>query len=305
MNPAAVARLTFVVVLSKTILVASMSAADLGRQLADAARKGKDKNVLSLLKAGASVDAVDKKGKSALLLAIENGHEEIAGLLVLRGASVDNLAGGAADFALSWLISEDDPSDRATLLRKRGATADSPRGRRILRIAAGRGEKKLVERCLDLGVDINARDQAVRLILEKAGDVTFQSEKRVPEGPDALVRAIQSNHPEVVALLLERGAEPNRKFVHRNGEITCFPLPQVGKLLCPNTIVTPQIPPVFEVERTPLCTAADLGHVEILRLLLDKGAKENPAVCSASELAQASGHSDAAELIRAKLGPQR
>ena len=71
--------------------------------LIDVSGKGRKDAVVLLLEKGASVDAQDKNGYTALHWASWNGHLEVVGTLLDRGASVnvqDNNGDTALFFAL-------------------------------------------------------------------------------------------------------------------------------------------------------------------------------------------------------------
>lgn len=72
-------------------------AQDVGQSLRDAARAGETQSVRDLL-AGAApgVDAADGTGRTALMCAVEGGHDEIVGILLAAGASVDRQEGSGA-----------------------------------------------------------------------------------------------------------------------------------------------------------------------------------------------------------------
>ncbi len=58
--------------------------ADLGRDLLTAARKGQAQRVRELLNQGAPIDAKDKQGRSALVLAAESEHTDVVAILLAR-----------------------------------------------------------------------------------------------------------------------------------------------------------------------------------------------------------------------------
>jgi uncharacterized protein len=55
----------------------------------DVAEEAGIKLVTQLLDKGASVDEADDRGRTALMIAAERGHEAIADLLIARGAAAD------------------------------------------------------------------------------------------------------------------------------------------------------------------------------------------------------------------------
>jgi ankyrin repeat protein len=91
-------------------------------------------------------------------------------------------------------------------------------------------------------------------------------------GTTPLYKAAVQGETEIVGMLLEAGADPNRES---GGED----------------------------EGTPLCAAASWGHTEIVRLLLQHGAHPNAietpdkGVMTALEWAQRNGHSAVVQLL--------
>ena len=65
------------------------TAADLGPDLRNAARKGDAAAIASLLSKGASVDSADKQGRTPLMLAAERGRAAAVKLLLEKGAKAD------------------------------------------------------------------------------------------------------------------------------------------------------------------------------------------------------------------------
>lgn len=96
-----------------------------GKALVRAALDGHTDEVQALLDKGVDVNAVDKRGSTALMVAAWKGHSDIVKLLLDRGADV-NLKKG------------DD-----------GSTA--------LMVAALEGHSDIVKALLDKGADVNAR----------------------------------------------------------------------------------------------------------------------------------------------------
>ena len=70
--------------------VAAAAAQDVGQGLRDRARAGQTQLVRDLLAAGApDLDAADGTGRTALMYAVEGGHDEIVEMLLAAGASPD------------------------------------------------------------------------------------------------------------------------------------------------------------------------------------------------------------------------
>ncbi len=90
-----------------TLFVLAISApagsqtATLARGLHAAATRGDPGSLDEALDAGDDIDARDGLGRTALLLAVEHGHAEIAGTLLARGASVN---AQAANRDTPWLL---------------------------------------------------------------------------------------------------------------------------------------------------------------------------------------------------------
>jgi uncharacterized protein len=204
-----------------------------------------------------------RAGTSALLLAVENGHFELAVELVKAGADPnDQRSGCAALHMISWVRkpnrgdSEDgDPppigSGKLTSLEfvkelvALGAKVDLPQkrgvpGRGILsRIgatpliaAASTSDVALLRTCIELGADPKlANADGTTPLLAAAGVGVGAPEEAAGSEPEAL---------EVVEILLKLGADPNA--VDKNGE-------------------------------TAMHGAAYRNHPKVVQLLADKGAR--------------------------------
>lgn len=59
------------------------------QELCDAAVAGDETSVARLLTAGADVDAKDRYGQTALMLAATHGHDGVVGILLAHGADTD------------------------------------------------------------------------------------------------------------------------------------------------------------------------------------------------------------------------
>ena len=71
------------------LLTVKVSAADLGPDLLNAAKKGQTDQVRVLLEKGAALESQDKNGRTALMLAAQHGHPDSVSLLLAKGAKAD------------------------------------------------------------------------------------------------------------------------------------------------------------------------------------------------------------------------
>lgn len=143
-----------------------------------AARIGNDDMVRLLLDAGAALD-LESDTDTALAWAAINGHPETVALLIAAGAGLSSrTAEQWRDVALQT---------RAFLTRLEARQADT-RALEFLR-AATRGDLETARGFLAEGGDVNAL---------------------WPDGPSAVYLAVYNKHGEMVRLLLDAGADPNR-----------------------------------------------------------------------------------------------
>ena len=154
-----------------------------------AAKSGEAETVETLLGAGADLEARDREGGTALIIAAYYGHSAIVGSLLDKGAEVN-----ARD--------------------EQGSTA--------LMLAARNGHGEIVESLLGKGADVNAQasnngttalilaaawghGEIVDSLLAKDADVNVQNKK----GSTALILAALGGHGEIVDSLLAKDADVN------------------------------------------------------------------------------------------------
>ena len=77
------------VLLSAFVASATLAQSDPGASLRAAAERGQTDKVAELTKMGASVDAKDGAGQTALLLAVAGGHTAVAKVLIDAGADIN------------------------------------------------------------------------------------------------------------------------------------------------------------------------------------------------------------------------
>jgi ankyrin repeat protein len=153
-----------------------------------AAQEGRLGILKRLLKTGSHVDAEDKDGYTALLLAVENGHETMANLLIDEGADVNTSHGDLGKpLALASLHGF---VEVARLLIDKGANVNSMGflGMRALHYASLNGHEAIVRLLIDKGADVNSMNN---------------------EGMKALHYASMNGHEAIGRLLIDKGADVN------------------------------------------------------------------------------------------------
>lgn len=209
-----------------------------------AVENGHEHVVQHLLSQGADADAESVDGRTPLQLALESGNEPIAQLLILRGADVN------ADFAsgetpLSVAVGNYWTSLIQLLLREK---ADSngrlPDGRTSLHVAAEVGS----------GIDI------IEMLCDDGADPTFEDDKWT-----ALHYAAHSGHEAVVSILLK----------------------------------AKEIDKVFDrIEWTPLHAAIEQEKIEIVRLLARSAKKVSTKLIRRRERQQLASVSPSRSIFR-------
>jgi len=149
------------------------------------------------------------------------------------------------------------------LLRKKGATLVTKDldGRTALHWACCGGHAHLLRHFF------TANEEGVRSVLNDKDEA----------GWTPLHSAVSSGHCEVVAILLEQGADPNA--LTQQGRTSLHYLKgnsQVAQLLVKHASVD-ALNAKDEVGSTALCRAATLGHVDVISILLNAGANINLA----------------------------
>jgi ankyrin repeat protein len=179
-----------VCLLAAAVLVTVAGASGDG-PLVEAIKDGNLQAVRVLIKSGTDVNVRSGDGSTPLLWATHKSSVEIARVLVAAGAAVD----AANDFGITPLLHASRTGDAAMvdLLLRGGANPAHahPEGETPLMAAARAGSVPAVRLLLARGVDVNVAE-------------TFQK-------TTALMWAAAEGHSEVVDLLLEAGADPNRQ----------------------------------------------------------------------------------------------
>jgi uncharacterized protein len=243
-----------------------------------AARTGTTAIVQLLLERGANVNAAEgTHQQTALMWAVAEGHTAIVRLLLGKGADVHartparqtrvavsgQFAGGecclpnyVGGFTPLLFAVQQGQSDAARLLLEAGAdvneTAADGSSALVLAIDSAPVVSDRVSRT---ALTAHATQEAMaRFLIERNADVNLHG-----AGRTALHSAVQRKMPEIVQLLLAKGANPNARLERR--------LPAVSRDVAQQNGLDGN-----PIGATPFWLAASFGDAPIMRALLEAGA---------------------------------
>lgn len=229
-----------------------------------AAQEGHCSTGRLLLDRRSPIDHRAYDGHSALSAATLEGHAEVVELLMRRGTDTD--VRDAEGRPLLYLLVLENHLDMASLLMEKGGVPLESRdseGRTALHAASWQGNVEAVGLLLRHGAHPNAQDlegrpplhsvswkghaEVGRLLLEARGiNVNLACRQ---QAATALSIAAQEGHANIVAMLLEKGANPDH---------------------------------IDKYGRSPIKVAGKRGHFTIVRLLESYGAKPYPGYLPSS-----------------------
>jgi Raf kinase inhibitor-like YbhB/YbcL family protein len=261
-------------------VLTGVTAAAQTESLSDAVLYGRANDVRRLIAGGASVDEMDATGMTPLMVAASQGETAIARLLI--GAKADvNAASQDGSTALMRAASAN-RLDVMKLLMASGASvnAKTSGGMTPLMVAAFGGYAGAVKTLLAGKADVGARDNQQRTALmagSASGDASTV-EALIAGGADiaavdagggtAITYAASQGHSAAVAALQKHGARPTALELTMAAQ-ACQPdmvRAMLGAGLPANGL---------EGRLPPLVTAAAENCVEVVTLLLDRGANIN------------------------------
>ncbi len=240
-----------------------------------AAGKGYISMVETLLARGAGIDALDVDGSTPLIYAARSGQKEMVELLLQRGAQINHQAEPHRSTALLAAVNSRQWSV-AELLLAQGADVNAAdvNGNTALLLCAGMPQNwadmmLFLRLLLPHQPDLERRAQGdtalhrtlrsgntafVRLLVEAGADVHAR------DGRDTAPLFLALRHPELVALLLSKGADPNTLDQSGYSALDCVsqPIPRslyvrlTGSLLGNNA----ELPPLDAPESARLLRAA-------------------------------------------------
>ncbi len=143
------------VLLVVAALWATVAQPRVNEDLIKSARCGDQTKVKNLLSNGAEVNAKDKNGVTALLLASQNGHREVVEILLAKGAEV-NAKEKKYGFTPLMLAAQNGHRGVVEVLLGKGAEVNvrSQDSSTALMAASGEGHQKIVEALLTKGAEV-------------------------------------------------------------------------------------------------------------------------------------------------------
>jgi ankyrin repeat protein len=190
-----------------------------------------------LLAAGAEVDKADQRGQTALMWAAAKGRLDNLRLLLAHGAGV-NRASANGFTPLFFALKSGKPEVAAAVVEAGGSTAHvGPEATTAVQLAMYQQDYAFAARMIEGGADIAAFDR---------------------NGNTLLHAAVLAGRPDLVKLLLARGADPNLPSAAPRVEWRYEANFRSGDYQVPS--------------KPPLLLAAEGGSAEAMELLIQAGA---------------------------------
>lgn len=224
--------------------------------LHEAARCNSTQVALALLQHGAQIHACDNEGSTPLHLAAYHGSLDVARALLQQGASVKSVKEGTSSPLIYAIIADRPNTELVKLLIAAGADVHETHdemGAGTLHLAVRNNRMDIIPLLLDAGVDVATRD-------------AYQQ--------TALHEAAECGHAEIVQYFLKAGLEVNDK--NYIGETPLHLATAEDAVACMELLIAAGADVLVRTDKkeTPLHYAADRLHVDALCLLLAAGGGE-------------------------------
>jgi len=250
----------------------------------------------ALLDKGANPDTRSTMGSTALNVAQDYGNQDIAKILIQGGAKqVLTYKGLGLNESLLMAASSGDAKEVVEAL-KGGADpqAVSRTGVTPLLAAAFGGSVDAVRAVVEHGADVNHVASGYRAWTWTAEHISTTEQplaRTASLNYTALILASEKGYPDIVAYLLEKGADPKMKNVkgdtalsvaaeQGHAKIVAMLLdtgidPDEGQQRIPSFTARAVIGIKAQEQNTPLSKAVQGGHTEAAKVLVEKGADPN------------------------------
>ncbi|MEW6737979.1 MAG: ankyrin repeat domain-containing protein, partial [Acidobacteriota bacterium] len=293
---------------------------------------GDIKTVQALLNKGLDPNTVDSDGHTILINAILSGHTDVVKVLLEKGANPNqtsessygydhitplmtavkysyidivkvlldqganiNFRSGRDISALDLAVENDLPNIVRLLLDRGADNGNSLYSREALIWAAKYNYYDILQKLLDKGVDLNAKDKtgktplievatngynnAVRLFIDKGADLNATDIQGQTALFGAVISAATSNtatsDTSILELLLNKGADLQARDVQ---DWTPFMwAANLGRIEIVNLLLSrgAKVNTKSNTGETPLMLAAGKGYYKVIKILIDKGADIN------------------------------
>jgi ankyrin repeat protein len=275
-----------------------------------ACKMGQAEVALELIRHGAQVNAVTYNGRTTSLTCVVEGHAKMDMQLNTVRVLLDNGADiNFIEAQNSWTVLQTACHNKhiglpvVALLLERGASLQScPAGYSPLHSAAYTGHMDILALLIERGADLRAGADgwtplthaatyghldAVQLLLSK----DEQAQRSNGWATRALLIVAENGHLNVLQLLLDKGADVNHAHASRNNGTALMEAVRAGKRECVALLLKhgAQTNAVSKFGESALLAAAHKGDVEIVEMLLAKGANPHYSYDSHTVLKAAIG----------------
>ncbi|XP_067217780.1 transient receptor potential cation channel, subfamily N, member 1 [Chanodichthys erythropterus] len=305
-----------------------------------AAKRGHTAVVKALLQKGANVDATAKDGQTALHIAVENCKPQVVQMLLGFGAHVQLKGGKAQETPLHIAARVKDGVRVAEMLLKSGAdvNAEQENGETAMHVAARHGALQMIQALIQEGgdvtwkskVDENSLHVAVRhchahVVKEILNSLTNERSREeaelcVREGNQngetplhlaaelrrdtvhktdediCIIKILMEHHADITAVTRQSGETP----LHYNARVGNTAVLQEMLSNVPTNQLQTAINKHAKNGWSPLLLAAEQGHTEVVRVLLQTNARVDvfdEEGKAAIHLAAEQGHQDIVDIL--------